>query len=301
MLGFKKPPVHSVLLIDISSNSVGVGLSGIRNGSLPELAFTTRIPFAHRADFNLDHIERAMLFALRDALAVTFREGLHQLNKRGFPGHMNHCIISFSSPWFISKLGGSESSFVSSLLEKYSDDMEIFESERGLHGATEAKLLKRIEDEVLRTFGLKEGIGVQSFSVVFSKVLEHAFEDLDPALFVDISGHTTDVLSMNKGKYEGYHSAPIGTFKLKERELEWNTFWNNFFEHHPEEFSNSNVFLVADDYELSKPALELIIPHAHILPFDTDNEFIKEMIQKHSHQAQNERLIILATFTNLFH
>jgi hypothetical protein len=297
---FSKPDIHSVLLVDIASSSVGVGLSGVREGALPELVVTTRVPFAHKNDFNFEHIERAMLLALRDALAIAFREGTLLLKKKGYPSAVNHSVVSFSSPWFVSQLGGSEPGFVSSLMERYQEDMELFGSDTRLYSATQKKLMKRIEDEIIRAFGIKEGMSIENFTVVFSKVLDHAFDNIDPALFVDMTGHMTDVLSLRRGNFHSHHSVPIGTMKLHEKELEWNSFWKCLSKDHPEEFSAGNIFLVSEDYEKGLSSLRKLLPKARIIPFGTDNGFMQEMISLHPGAVPNERLAIILTFSNLF-
>ncbi|MDB5194248.1 MAG: hypothetical protein JWN50_262 [Parcubacteria group bacterium] len=297
---FSKPDTHSVLLVDIASASVGVGLSGVREQALPELVVTTRVPFAHKPDFDFVRIEHAMLLALRDALGVAFREGTLLLSKKGYPSSINHCIISFSSPWFVSKLGNSQSDFVSDLMGRYESDMELFASDQGLHSATQVRLLRQIEDEIIRAFGIKEGVSPQNFTVMFSKVVDHAFQDIEPALFVDMTGHTTDILSMNKGAFHTHHSMPLGTLGLKEKQLEWNAFWNELSKERSEEFSSGNVFLISDDYPGSKDLLGSLLPKARIIPFGSENGFIREMVKFDGTALPNERLAILLTFSNLF-
>jgi hypothetical protein len=297
---FSKPKVHSVLIVDIASSSVGVGLSGVRAGQLPELVVTTRVPFAHKEDFDTAHIERAMLLALRDALNVAFREGTKLLANKGYPTSVNHSVISFSSPWFVSKLGGKQSDFVSELMEKYESDMELFGSDYRMYNATDKRLLKRIEDEILRVFGIKEGVSVENFTVMFSRVMDHAFDNIDPALFVDMTGHTTDILALKKGAYHGHHTVPIGTLKLKDRDLEWNKFWNSLSETNAPDISRGHVFLVADDYGLSLPSLKKLLPNARIIPFHADNGFIDEMAMITGNKRSSEKLAIILAFSNLF-
>jgi hypothetical protein len=297
---FSKLKVHSVLLVDIASSSVGVGLSGVKEGRLPELVVTTRVPFAHKPDFDFANMEQAMILALRDALNVAFKEGTQLLSKKGYPSAVNHCVISFSSPWFVSKLGGKQADFVSELKEKYAEEMELFGSDWRIYSATHKKLLKRIEDEIIRVFGIKEGMSIENFTVLFSKVMHHAFDDIEPAMFVDMTGHMTDVLAANKKELQGHHSIPVGTHSLESKNLEWNAFWRELAKNHDREFSSGNVFLIADNYDLGIDALQKLLPEARIIPFGKDNGFVQEMATLAEKATPNERLAIILTFSNLF-
>lgn len=298
---FSKPDTHSVLLIDIASSSVGIGLSGIREGALPELAFTARIPFAYREDFSMSNLESAMLFALREVLGVAHREGPKLLSDRGFPAAINHAIISFSSPWYASGLGSDHKTFRNSLEQRYSTPVEVFEQSDGIMSAIERRLIKKIEEEIIRTFGIKEGIGLQSFTFSFSRVINHAFQDIEPALFVDMTGHATDILSMRNNEYRSHVSMPAGTHALRrEAPVPWDDFWSKFESEHGRTAPGTNVFLVADDYALARAHLASMLPEVRIISFGASRGFIDEMVRTTLSLTPLERLAILATYSNLF-
>lgn len=298
---FSKPDTHSVLLIDIASASVGIGLSGIREGALPELIFTARVPFGYKPDFDLSHIEPAMLHALRDALGVAHREGPRLLRDRGFPAGINHAVISFSSPWYSSVLGSDHEAFRSNLEERYDRPVEVFESADGLMSAVERRLAKKIEEEVIRAFGIKEGIGLASFTFSFSRVARRAFGNLEPVIFADMTGHMTDLLSMDRGVYKQKMSVPAGTHTLREEAgMPWDTFWKKLNGEHPAEFQRSNVFLIADDYELARLHLSALLPEARIISFGAYRGFIDEMVRSAPGLTPIERIAVLAAYSNLF-
>jgi len=298
---FSKPDTHSVLLIDIASSSVGIGLSGIREGALPELVFTARIPFGYKADFDLAHIEPTMMLALHNALGIAHREGAQLLRQRGYPGAINHAVISFSSPWYASGLGSDHQSFRSRLEERYGAPVEVFESESGLMSAIERRLARKIEEAVIRTFGIKEGIGLSSFTFSFARVAKHAFADLEPAVFADMTGHATDLLSMHKSEYKHKVSVPVGTHTLKsEAGMPWDTFWKQLRGTHDDVFHRGNVFLIAEDYDLGRTHLSALFPEARIISFGASRGFIDEMVRSAPSTAPVERLAILAAYSNLF-
>lgn len=298
---FSKPDTHSVLLIDIASSSVGIGLSGIRESALPELVFTARVPFGYKHDFDLVHLELAMLSALREALGVAHREGPHLLKSRGFPSAINHAIISFSSPWYASELGEDHRTFRNKLEGRFNAPVEVFEMADGLMSATERKLIKKIEEEVIRTFGIKEGIGLQSFTFSFSRVISHAFQDIEPAIFVDMTGHMTDLLSMSRGMYHTSISAPVGTHALKrEADMLWDTFWEKIAAEHHALFHSGNIFLIADTYDLARNHMQKAFPGARVISFGASRGFVDEMVRAAPGLVPIERLAVLATYSNLF-
>jgi hypothetical protein len=298
---FSKPDTHSVLLIDIASASVGIGLSGITEGALPELAFSARVPFAYREEFDLAHLEHAMIFALREALGVAHREGPRLLAQRGYPGSINHAVISFSSPWYASALGSDHAGFRSALEERFSSPAEVFEMQDGLMSAAERRLVKKIEEEVIRAFGIREGIGLSSFTFSLSRVARHAFADLEPALFADMTGHMTDMLGFSSGHYSKSLSVPVGTHALKrEAGIPWAEFWQKLSSEHAQGFERGNVFLVADDYDLARTHLASMLPEARIIAFGARGGFVGEMVKARDSLAPIERLAILAAYSNLF-
>ncbi len=298
---FSKPDTHSVLLIDIASSSVGIGLSGIRDGALPELVFTVRIPFGYKTDFDLVHIEPAMMLALHSALGIAHREGARLLGQKGYPGSINHAVISFSSPWYASALGRDHQGFRNRLEERFGSPVEVFESENGLMSAVERRLAKKVEEAVIRAFGVKEGIGLSSFTFSFARVAKHAFADLEPAVFADMTGHMTDMLSMHSGEFKQKMSVPVGTHTLsREADMPWNAFWKKLSGEHAEEFHHGNVFLIADNYELGRAHLTELFPDARVISFGASRGFIDEMVQSAPSTVPIERLAILAAYSNLF-
>jgi hypothetical protein len=298
---FSKPAAHSVLLVDIASSSVGIGLSGIKDGGVPELVFTTRVPFAYKQDFDYKHIEHACIHSLRDALNIALKEGTKILKGRGYPASVNHAIISFSSPWYMSELGTDTKQFHNRLENEFDSKMEVFESDMGVMSASDKRFIRKIEEEVIRTFGIEKGIGLSSFTFMFSRVISHAFHGIDPAVFVDMTGHTTDVLSTASGVYHGSFSVPVGTHSLRCGNcIPWDEYWAKINERHDDTFHKGNIFLIADEYDLAKDYLHRVMPRARIIPFGKSEGFLTEMVKVDPTLLPVERLAILATYSNLF-
>lgn len=304
MLNLYKPKTHSVLLIDIASTSVGIGLAGIREGHLPEIVFSIREPFGHTRDFDLSHLETAMLFNLKSALHKGLA-GMPSLQKRGFPSALNHSLISFSSPWFISDLGVGGEELKTNLERKYGTPMEILDEEDGLVSVIEKSFLGRIEDEVIRYLGLKEGIGFQSFPLIFSRVISHAFQNIEPAIFVDMTGRTTDFLIKKGGRFHLTYSIPVGPKTLEhmeDGEEAWVRPWRTVRTNMDPILFSGDVFLISEPeyYEIGSKLLNMVLPQARIIPFHEENGFVREMVKPTSGGRTNERLAVLTTFSNLF-
>lgn len=298
---FSKPETHSVLLVDIASSSVGVGLSGIRDKDLPELVFTARVPFAYRKDFDHSLIEHACMYALRDALGIALREGTKLLRQHGYPNAINHAIISLSSPWYLSELGTDPKSFRSRLEEQYGSPIEVFESKHGVMSATERRFVRRVEDEIIRIFGVKQGIELSSFTFTLSRIVSHAFHNPGPTMFVDMTGHMTDILSMKDGAYHGNFSVPAGVHTLKHRDtIPWAEFWSQITNSHHPDFHTGTIFLIADEYTMAHEHLLRVLPRSRVVPFGASRGFITEMVRVVPTQKPIERLAILATYSNLF-
>lgn len=293
---------RSVLLVDIASSSIGVGLSGIREKALPELIFTARVPFAHSESFDFKLIEPAMMMALKGVLGAAFSGGTGLLRQRGYPAHLDHAIISFSSPWFVSELGTEEGELKTRLSEEYGEEMHVFEREGSLRSATQKKLVRKIEDEIIRTFGIERGIGVSSFSVVFSKVLNRAFQNLGPSLYADMTGHTTDILAHDGSAIRSAMSVPIGHMHLSRNESGLRNFWKQVEPGLPQEALQGNVFVIADNGQapLLHKALVPVLPTARLIPFHTENDFLRDMAVTLPTARTNERLVFLAAYSNLF-
>ncbi len=298
---FSKSDVHSVLLIDITSSSVGIGLSGMKDDALPELVFSARIPFGFKEDFDTAHIEHAMMHALKDLLSISLHEGAKLLKDRGFSSTINHAVISFSSPWHASSVSSDVNGFKKDLEKRFDGRVEIFESEMGHTSAAERRLIKKIEDEVIRTFGIKKGMDISSFNFTFSRVVNQTLHDIHPAVFVDMTGRATDVLKMNKNSYQGSFSLPVGSHHLgRAEDISWEEYWSIINDEHMPEFHKGNLFLVADDYELGKKYLHRVLPFSRIIPFGTNKGFLNDLVKFQKGTSSTERIAILAAYSKLF-
>ncbi|MES2214114.1 MAG: hypothetical protein V4465_01860 [Patescibacteria group bacterium] len=128
-----------------------------------------------------------------------------------------------------------EGRFKKELEQEYVEDTEVFESRitgiflngyetrfpikkrtqsadlRLIMSATKSSLIKRIENEIIKFFFVKEGVAIESFMAAYFKVFTHAFHDLHSALFVSMTSEITDVLFLKKGQSISTITLSFGT------------------------------------------------------------------------------------------
>jgi hypothetical protein len=79
-----------------------------------------------------------------------------------------------------------------------------------LLSAAEKDLLWKIENELIKSFGLKRGVAHQSFMYCYFKVLSHSFQSLHSALLINMTSEMTDVLFLRHGNSALSASLPFG-------------------------------------------------------------------------------------------
>ncbi len=140
---------ENTLLVDIASSSVAVALVHNDKGKSPEIDFTIRLPINNSPDSQAG-INQKMLLTLREALTITYKEGVKILIAKKRPKNINVALIGMSSLWYTSKLITKKfedkegvfltqavqkdylkieiENFKKELKENYKDDSEVFEA-----------------------------------------------------------------------------------------------------------------------------------------------------------------------------
>ncbi len=196
--------MHTSLLVEINSNSVSAGIAGIGGDSMQEVIFSCRKSFAGNAG-----AENAMLSALERALQEVWVRGLPLVSGSLFPNSFDHVVITLSPPWCRSKITSRQERGV-----------EIFESAPFGSGfitsSADPKLVAKIEDKIIKTFGIQRGASLQSFSYVYSKVFCHGSESelADQALLVRFAGQMTELIFVEDGNVLLVESVDMGPESL---------------------------------------------------------------------------------------
>lgn len=84
-------------------------------------------------------------------------------------------------------------------------------------GASDKEIIRKIEEEIVRTFGVKRGMSLVSYMFPFHKVFSKAFQNLHSALFIKMTGEITDLLMTGKRHPLGSTSIPFGPATIARR------------------------------------------------------------------------------------
>jgi hypothetical protein len=191
--------MHATLLLDIGSGSVGAGIAGIEAGSAPKILFSCRKDFRGT--------ETAVFYALKHVLQEVFEKGLIALSPSSFPNNFDHVVIALSSPWSESKVASVRKS-----------GADIFESapvgQNFITSSADSALVRSIENEVIRTLGIKRGASVQSFSYVFSKVFSHLLSSPKSVLLARFAGTDTELALIRSGEIEELGHIDFGPLSI---------------------------------------------------------------------------------------
>ena len=234
----------TVLVLDISSGSVGAGMVKLDEGNLPTILNTARIPLYLSEKPTGESIEKALLDSIRTVL------------KKVNSNNVEKVYVSFSSPWITSRfrtysensdkpilidqkyitniLKNEEAKFSKELKEKYKEVSEIFNSKitsvllngyettlteskkvnslevKFLLCASQKSLIEKIEHEITNLIGVKNGLILENFMFTFMKVFNQAFHNIHSVLLVNISNENSDFLLIKNGSPLVSISIPFG-------------------------------------------------------------------------------------------
>lgn len=142
--------------------------------------------------------------------------------------------FSFTKSVMDSIIDEEKELFLSSLKESFEEESEVFESvvtnlylngyetnnpAKGkvknaemtfLLSATTKELLAKIEEELIKSVGVKRGVALHSFMFAFYKVLSHSFHSLHSALLINMTSELTDILFLRHGNSALSASLPFG-------------------------------------------------------------------------------------------
>ncbi|MBX4200002.1 hypothetical protein KW790_00865 [Candidatus Parcubacteria bacterium] len=244
LFGSSKQNDRTVLVLHLTSGSVGAAIVHFRHGSLPEIISNARLAFFLEEEPAFENLEAKMLRTIRDVFSLVSKDGLTTLSRRKLSPHFEYVSVILSSPWILSRLkpvtvskdkeflldkrmvdeviSKEEEQFKKDLKNAYQSECEVFESqvanirlngyeaslpiskytksaEVSIHmSAAERHLIKRVEEEVIRSFGIRRGFHIQGFMFTFWNVLTRSFKNTHTALLVDMSHETTDVFLIHK-------------------------------------------------------------------------------------------------------
>ncbi|KND48984.1 MAG: hypothetical protein AB200_00965 [Parcubacteria bacterium C7867-005] len=236
----------SVLILDISSGSVGAAIVDLQEDKLPTIVTYSRSSYFLEVDHNSEKQGEAILKCLKDALS-----------RIGSKKHVNRALVSLSSPWVYSKiknntlnhtegfildqktvanvLNDEEKVFKKELIDQSADDYDVFESKitnltingyeatlpqskkavsADMHfmmSATKSKFVQKIKKEITSTLGIKNNIVLENFSFAFMKVLSHAFPTAHSPLLINMNDFSTDFLFIKNNHPVVVTSVPVGS------------------------------------------------------------------------------------------
>ncbi len=210
-----------------------------------------------------------------------------------------------------------------------------------LQAGAPKKLIRAIENEVIKTFGTKRGISVHSINSILSQLISHSYKNLHSAILVDISGDTTNILFIHDSVPEKVVLIPFGINSLvnkisenltlprviaesmmslylkgdlKEESVkeldgvfldardEWD--FNSIISKENSIYhSPQNIFLVSDTKygEIGKTMLEDIFLDKEVIILDCKQGFIKECIKSDKENYLDGHLAILGTYSQFLY
>jgi hypothetical protein len=238
---------ENILVIDISSGSVGASLVHKNKTMLPEVVHAARIPF-YTDVLKHSTLEKGMLSALDLSLDKTIQEGIASLHRDKKQTKIGNVMIVFSSPWISTKLANITylrkkktvlsnkeiGNIIKESSERLKDQLdtankdrhEVFESIahsslkgneyelRSVQNAANSILIRSIEDILLRHISMEKGVVLQSFMFILFKVLSHSFRDIKNYTLIEMGEEMTDVLVIKKGIPGFAMSLPFGSRTL---------------------------------------------------------------------------------------
>ncbi|MFZ2049190.1 MAG: hypothetical protein WAV25_02770 [Minisyncoccia bacterium] len=231
----------TILVLDISSGSVGAGLIRLKSDSIPLILNTSRVPLYLSNKPNLESIEKALIKSVREAISNVGNMSVDKV------------LVSFSSPWIASRLRTymeksekpftvnqklirnvlekEEEIFINDLSKRYIDESVMFDSKItsiALNGyesdlsssqkttdlkiqfmlyAGQKSLINKIEEEITSLIGVRDGLVLENFMFIFMKVFTKTFHNMHSVLLVNMSNEALDLLLIKE-------SCPLVTISL---------------------------------------------------------------------------------------
>jgi hypothetical protein len=115
------------LLVTIGSGLISAGLVAFADGQKPTIIYSVFLPFKIEESPEKNKLASTMNSLLGQVLSLVIKDGLSQAYWKGKKKHIYSALVSFSSPWFVSKIKKIElqegkafvvgQSFIQSILE----------------------------------------------------------------------------------------------------------------------------------------------------------------------------------------
>src|ERR1035437_1563620 len=96
------------LLVNIGSGAISAGLVAFVVEQKPTIIYSVFLPFKIEEAPEKDKLVSAMESLLEQVLTLVVKNGLSQPYWKGKSKHINSALVSFSSPWFVSKIKNIE-------------------------------------------------------------------------------------------------------------------------------------------------------------------------------------------------
>ncbi len=207
--------------------------------------------------------------------------------------------------------------------------------------ATTKDFIEKIENELIKTVGLKKGVAMHSFIYVFYKILSHSYRSIHSALLIDVTAEATDILFLHHGSSAIKESLAFGpgsiaravAEKLGVKEeiahshlslfaheaLDQSTtqvidevltshedIWRSLWKDVEERIKKSadvpySIFLLTPpgSGKIMETFLENIFKGKNIIMMGETNSFTKELAAGTEQILSDERMLMLASFSNL--
>lgn len=210
-----------------------------------------------------------------------------------------------------------------------------------LLSAAPQKLIQKIEDQIIGSFGTRRGFSFNSINSLLSKLIFHSFKNIHSALLVDLSGDTTNLLFIHDGIAEKNRHLSFGISSLI-RNISDNLLLpmpiaesslvlyakgvlndetikelNKVFSESEDEWAlrealkskdgtpqtPQNIFLVSDTpyASIAKTILQDIFPDREVIILDCQNGFLKECIQSQDGGSADGHLAVLGTYSQFLY
>ncbi|MBX4199235.1 hypothetical protein KW800_03145 [Candidatus Parcubacteria bacterium] len=238
---------EKVLIIDIESGSTGCAFVHTNKSGTPTLKASVRTPYLLSDKPQSASMQSAMLDSLKTSLSSIFPmlggavdKVLISFSSPWLTTHLKTVIVSDDRSFVLDHrmikkiISEEEELFRARLKESFHEESQIFESALTnlyLNGyqvdspmkdkvkraemsfvlsATTKDLLWRVENELIRTVGVKKGAVLQSFMFAFFKVLSNSYQNLHSALLINMTQEVTDILFLRYGASAMNASLPFG-------------------------------------------------------------------------------------------
>jgi hypothetical protein len=210
-----------------------------------------------------------------------------------------------------------------------------------LLSAAPEKLIRKIEDQVIGSFGTKRGLSINSINSLLAKLIFHSFKNIHSSLLVDLSGDTTNLLFIHDGVAEKNKHLSFGISSLvnnisenlllpiqlaesslslytkgilndesmkeiekvfSESEDEW-SLHESLLKEDGSSIAPQSIFLVSDTpyANIGKTILKDLFPDKEVIILDCQNGFLKECIKSENGSGTDGHLAVLGTYSQFLY